>query len=250
MKTNRAALSLFVLASIAAYRATAASSAHSISDPLFESDAVIPDLKDEAQRIELLQLAHAAAYTVRTATYKCDTVSSLLPMVLHRGFEMKCNKYAYDYEFHDIGGHWEIMIEGRLIATNILDPPAPPPPPPPPLTPEEERRATEAAEQRVKDIAEARYMELSREYRGYLLDTPFLARLNPAICREKLMEMGWSYGLAIAACNHGDSVTACTETLEGSSVYPAATSEDQALFRAGGGGNACARVHDLTRLPK
>jgi hypothetical protein len=49
---------------------------------------------------------------VKAAGYRCDSVSSLRIWKFGgRGFTMKCSKFAYEYEFRDRGGRWELTLK-------------------------------------------------------------------------------------------------------------------------------------------
>lgn len=48
---------------------------------------------------------------VKLEGYRCDSVSSLRKWTFSRGFTMKCNNFAYEYEFEDHGGRWRVKVK-------------------------------------------------------------------------------------------------------------------------------------------
>lgn len=48
---------------------------------------------------------------VRQSSYKCDTVSSFIPMVLSNGFTLACNKFSYKYEIKNNGGNISVTVD-------------------------------------------------------------------------------------------------------------------------------------------
>ena len=49
---------------------------------------------------------------VKAEGYRCDSVSSLRIWKFGgRGVTMNCNKFAYEYEFQDHGGHWRVKLK-------------------------------------------------------------------------------------------------------------------------------------------
>lgn len=48
---------------------------------------------------------------VRQSSYKCDTVSSFIPMVLSNGFTLACNNFSYKYEIKNNGGNISVTVD-------------------------------------------------------------------------------------------------------------------------------------------
>lgn len=43
--------------------------------------------------------------------WRCDSVSMWRYLVMSRGFEIQCNRFAYDYIIEDRGGHWTVRLD-------------------------------------------------------------------------------------------------------------------------------------------
>ncbi|MBZ7566645.1 lysozyme inhibitor LprI family protein [Klebsiella grimontii] len=48
---------------------------------------------------------------VRQSSYKCDSVSSFIPMVSSNGFTLACNKFSYKYEIKNNGGNVSVSVD-------------------------------------------------------------------------------------------------------------------------------------------
>ena len=48
---------------------------------------------------------------VRQSSYKCDSVSSFIPMVSSNGFTLSCNKFNYKYEIKNNGGNVSVSVD-------------------------------------------------------------------------------------------------------------------------------------------
>lgn len=48
---------------------------------------------------------------VRQSSYKCDSVSSFIPMVSSNGFTLACNKFRYKYEIKNNGGNVSVSVD-------------------------------------------------------------------------------------------------------------------------------------------
>ena len=48
---------------------------------------------------------------VRAKGYRCDSISSMRPFVMSRGFTLVCNRFAYKYEIEDKGGIWQVTVQ-------------------------------------------------------------------------------------------------------------------------------------------
>ncbi len=51
------------------------------------------------------------AAMVRLYDYRCDSISSAQPWVLSHGFTLVCNRFRYEYEIQDKGGHWIVTVK-------------------------------------------------------------------------------------------------------------------------------------------
>lgn len=87
------------------------------SDPLFEQDVILPD-PSIMKRAEAIQLARTSAGLIQSAGYSCKTISAVRPMIFANGWVIICDRFRYQYEFRDLGGHIELSIDGRVIATH------------------------------------------------------------------------------------------------------------------------------------
>ncbi len=48
---------------------------------------------------------------VRQSSFKCDSVSSFIPMVSSNGFTLACNKFSYKYEIKNNGGNVSVSVD-------------------------------------------------------------------------------------------------------------------------------------------
>lgn len=48
---------------------------------------------------------------VRQSSYKCDSVSSFIPLVSSNGFTLACNKFSYKYEIKNNGGNVSVSVD-------------------------------------------------------------------------------------------------------------------------------------------
>lgn len=90
--------SIFIVASL-----LLSTQAYAQSTPV-ESGALIsknisPEVIDPAVRL------------IRAKGWRCDSVSSLVPFVMSRGFTINCNQYSYKYELEDRGGNWVATLK-------------------------------------------------------------------------------------------------------------------------------------------
>jgi hypothetical protein len=71
-----------------------------------EQDAVIYDemIGNSALLDEMVRL-------VLSNDYKCDSISAARPLIFSNGFELTCNRYRYEYDIHDKGGHWIVTVD-------------------------------------------------------------------------------------------------------------------------------------------
>lgn len=73
---------------------------------LLEPDARIhKDIKNSPEALKQL------VSIIRLSGYKCDSLSSIVPMSLRRGFSVWCNNYIYEYEVEDKGGNWIVTVK-------------------------------------------------------------------------------------------------------------------------------------------
>jgi hypothetical protein len=77
--------------------------AHAQSIPV-ESDAIM-------SKNAPLALIDPAVGLIRANGWRCDSVSSLVPFVMSRGFTIVCNRFAYKYELEDRGGRWVATLK-------------------------------------------------------------------------------------------------------------------------------------------
>ena len=105
----------FVLLCSTVLLANAVSATDAI-DPLFEPDASFPD-PSLFKREAVVALAHIAAQIIQSAGYSCNSISGVRALPFHNSLIFICNHNKYEYEFHDLGGHIEISIDGRVIAS-------------------------------------------------------------------------------------------------------------------------------------
>ncbi|WP_336981853.1 MULTISPECIES: lysozyme inhibitor LprI family protein [unclassified Cedecea] len=71
-----------------------------------EHNAVL--YKDTAEAFEFID---TLVGFVRQSSYKCDSVSSFVPMVLSNGFTLSCNKFSYKYEIKNNGGNISVSVD-------------------------------------------------------------------------------------------------------------------------------------------
>ena len=45
------------------------------------------------------------------AGYRCDSISHFRSMFFSYGFVVSCNRFRYDYEIEDRGGHWIVTVD-------------------------------------------------------------------------------------------------------------------------------------------
>ncbi len=48
---------------------------------------------------------------VKQAGFRCDSLSTVIPFLLSRGYTIKCNHRAYHYEIEDKGGRWFVSVQ-------------------------------------------------------------------------------------------------------------------------------------------
>lgn len=48
---------------------------------------------------------------IKAHGYRCDSISAARPMVFSRGFVVRCNQWAYEFEIEDKGGKWRITVK-------------------------------------------------------------------------------------------------------------------------------------------
>lgn len=77
--------------------------AHAQSIPV-ESDAIM-------SKNAPLALIDPAVGIIRANGWRCDSVSSLVPFVMSRGFSIVCNHFSYKYELEDRGGKWVATLK-------------------------------------------------------------------------------------------------------------------------------------------
>lgn len=92
------------------------------SDQQNKKDFSLYDSKDRAAPIEhkailyketseVFEFIDTLVGFVRKSSYKCDTVSSFIPMVLSNGFTLSCNKFSYKYEIKNNGGNISVNVD-------------------------------------------------------------------------------------------------------------------------------------------
>lgn len=82
------------------------SAAWSQSAP-FEADAII----DHSSGINFPSLVEPAVGMIRASGWRCDSISAMLPFLIHRGFSVTCNHNRYTYNFEDKGGNWVVSLD-------------------------------------------------------------------------------------------------------------------------------------------
>jgi hypothetical protein len=58
-----------------------------------------------------LAVIDPAVRIIRANGWRCDSVSSLVPFVMSRGFSIVCNHFSYKYELEDRGGNWVATLK-------------------------------------------------------------------------------------------------------------------------------------------
>ncbi|WP_439357885.1 hypothetical protein [Bradyrhizobium sp. DASA03007] len=58
-----------------------------------------------------LSIVDPAVALIRSNGWRCDSVSSLVPFVMSRGFTINCNHFRYAYELADRGGNWVATLK-------------------------------------------------------------------------------------------------------------------------------------------
>ncbi len=55
-------------------------------------------------------LANATASLIRLNGWRCDSISSMHPLLIGHGYKVGCNFYRYKYKIEDRGGNWEVSL--------------------------------------------------------------------------------------------------------------------------------------------
>ena len=72
-----------------------------------EEHAIIPN----KYRSELIPLIDPVVEAIRATGWRCDSISSVRPLILSRGYVFVCNSFRYEYEIKDRGGNWVVTLK-------------------------------------------------------------------------------------------------------------------------------------------
>ena len=74
-----------------------------------EAGAIIgPKLEKLSNRQELFG---SLVVMIRARGWRCDSISAARTFFWGRGFDVKCNGYAYHYQIEDRGGRWVVTLK-------------------------------------------------------------------------------------------------------------------------------------------
>ncbi|MER8810439.1 hypothetical protein [Mesorhizobium australicum] len=72
-----------------------------------EPDAMI----NQSAGINFRSLIEPSVKMIRAYGWRCDSISAMLPFLIHRGFSVTCNHNSYTYNFEDKGGNWVVSLD-------------------------------------------------------------------------------------------------------------------------------------------
>jgi len=76
-----------------------------MSIPIEEKAVIDSTIRGKQEVIDEL------AVLVKANTYRCDSISAVRAWLFSRGFTLVCNRFSYEYEIADKGGHWIVTVK-------------------------------------------------------------------------------------------------------------------------------------------
>lgn len=73
----------------------------------FEPNVFLPNGRTAS---DMTEIATAAVRAVHIHGWRCDSISSMAAHWFGDGFAMRCNNFAYTYDFEDRGGRWIVTL--------------------------------------------------------------------------------------------------------------------------------------------
>ncbi|MDE0152947.1 MAG: hypothetical protein OXN23_03650 [Gammaproteobacteria bacterium] len=67
--------------------------------------------KDDPECLTRIQIAFRMRNLIKSAGYRCDTITTIIPFVIDRGFNVYCMGHRYSYEVEDKGGRWHVEVD-------------------------------------------------------------------------------------------------------------------------------------------